>query len=431
MTRSNRHRIQRQIVELAIGEAAQGRAVHNELARPFWDRAVPELEQLFDGAAGPDELLRLDRLELDLGTIGGGDWPAQFRRKLITELARSLAQFSASSEADIEDRPGDRRRAEPWRQFLFFLTHGRLPWWGPAPPECWDDLLSKVPDADWSALREMVSSDPHARSRLVYSVGDELLDRAIGNWSGMRDSARVLEVLTPKRLGADARRQWRRGFWTTVLDWVATGGWRSPRGGSQLVRDLVILCQMFDSEIGPAACQRPASEDDEAGNRTGAVEDRDLPQPWREWWLAQGEAAPFERAVPETCGDAATLNERSPVATPPRAAAPERKPRALEEDAIYLGGAGVILVHPFLEQLFRERELLEGGRFRGLEARDRAVHLIGFIAFGRVEVPPHATRFFVRCSTTGRRFAAALPTGCASSSFFVKASSNAWIPAIG
>ena len=110
MTHSNRHRIRRQVVELAIGAAGQGPAVHQELARPFWDRAMPELELVFDRAAGADEFLRLDRLELDLGAIGGADWPAEFRRKLIAELSRSLVQFTAVSELDAGERGGGDRR---------------------------------------------------------------------------------------------------------------------------------------------------------------------------------------------------------------------------------------------------------------------------------------------------------------------------------
>src|SRR5215468_6355661 len=124
MTRPNRHRIRRQIVELAVGAVGEARAVQQQLAAPFWERAVPELEPVFDRAAGPDQLLRLDRLELDLGAIGGAGWAAEFRRKLVAELTRSLAQFTAVSEGR-----GDPRPAEGWRQFLFFVAHGRLPWW--------------------------------------------------------------------------------------------------------------------------------------------------------------------------------------------------------------------------------------------------------------------------------------------------------------
>ena len=195
MTRPNRHRIRRQLVELAVGAAEQGPAAHQQLARPFWDRAIPELEQVFDRAAGPDELLRLDRLELDLGAVGGADWPAEFRRKLIMELTRSLAQFTAVSDTN-EDGRGDPRPPEAWRQFLFFLAHGRLPWWATAQPRRWNEVL-KGSDADWNALRETISSDSRARVRLVYSVDDEFLDRAIARWSGVADAARVLDHLTP------------------------------------------------------------------------------------------------------------------------------------------------------------------------------------------------------------------------------------------
>src|SRR5262245_52729339 len=232
MTRPNRHRIQRQIVEVVIGTTAEGPAVHQQLAGPFWDRVLPELEEVFDRAAGPDELLRLDRLELDLGTIGGGDWASEFRRRLVVELSRSLAEFAAVSEAD--ERIGDPQSAESWRQFLFFLVHGRLPWWASKPAGRWNDIVSKVSDAGWNALRETALSTPRARLRLVYAVDDEVLDQAITRWSGVLNAARVLEFLRPMRLGADARRRWRRGFWMIVLDWVAAGDMHSPRGGPQL-----------------------------------------------------------------------------------------------------------------------------------------------------------------------------------------------------
>src|SRR5207253_1696282 len=62
---------------------------------------------------------------------------------------------------------------------------------------------------------------------------------------------------------------------------------------------------------------------------------------------------------------------------------------AVDDEAIYLSGAGAVLVHPFLEQLFRERGLLDGKRFRGLEARDRAVQMIGVMTFGRADVAEH------------------------------------------
>lgn len=386
MTRPNRHRIQRQVVELIIGATVEGPVVHQELARSFWERAVPDVEEVFDRAAGPEELLRLDRLELDLGTIRGGDWPSKFRRKLVVELTRSLAQFRAVSEAG-EDGRSDRRPAEAWRQFLFYLAHGRLPWWANAAAVRWNDVLLKASGADWNAMRETVLSDPRARSRLVYSVDDELLERAVANWAGVLHAARVLEELTPKGLGADARGQWRRRFWTMVLDWVATDGFRSPRGGPQLVRDLMIFLHTYDSDGGqPRPFKRVPDDGRECGDRSRIIEDSDLPEPWRGWCLSQGDAALFERAVTERRTEAGELKNRATAVFSPRAGAPEKTRHTVEDEAIYFAGAGAILVHPFLERLFRERGLLEGRSFRGLEARARAVHLVGFVTFGRVDV---------------------------------------------
>jgi hypothetical protein len=387
MTRPNRHRIQRQIVELAVGAIAEAPAVQQQLAGPFWERAVPELEEVFDRVAGPDELLRLDRLELDLGTIDGGDWPSEFRKKLIAELTRSLARFTGASQTD-EDAHGGSPRAEPWRQFLFFLAHGRLPWWATAPVGRWNDALSTGSDGDWNALRETISADPRARSRLAYSVDDEFLERAIDRWSGVRDAAQVFDHLTPAHLGAHPRRGWRRGFWMLVLHWVGTGRIRSPRGAEPLIRDLKMLRAMYEpgSDVSSALAQ-PAREGPERGDGT-RTDVFDLPEPWRAWWLSQGDPAPSERLATERRIDDGESRRRSP-SEPPRAGAPRKTRPAVDDEAIYLAGAGVILVHPFVEQLFRERGLLEGKSFRGLEARDRAVQMIGLITFGRADVQEH------------------------------------------
>jgi hypothetical protein len=72
-----------------------------------------------------------------------------------------------------------------------------------------------------------------------------------------------------------------------------------------------------------------------------------------------------------------------------RSALAKRQPVS-EDEAIYLGGAGAVLVHPFLEQLFRNRGLLVGRSFRDVEARERAVQLLGVITFGSVDVPEYA-----------------------------------------
>jgi hypothetical protein len=385
MTRPNRHRIQRQIVDLAMGADVEGAVVHRELTRPFWDDAASALEHVFDSVAGPDQLLRLDRLELDLGRIESADWKMELRRKLVAELARSLAQFTVVSEAGGGNAPAHSQPPEPWQVFLFFLVHGRLPWWSTRPAAGWTDAM--LDDAaGWSALAETVLSDRRARVRFVHAVSDGFLDVAIGTWSGLRHAARVLEYLTPNALHADARQRWRLEFWMIVLDWVSAGGLRSPRGGPQLMHDLLALRQVCLPERKQRGPVEPLSRDatgDRGPNPTARA--GDLPDPWHEWQLSLDDAAPFERVAPEAHADTEATVRRA-AARSRDAAAPPTDRTTPVDDAIYLEGAGAILLHPFLEPLFRERDLLDGREFRDTEARDRAVYLVGLLTFGRVDV---------------------------------------------
>ncbi len=54
----------------------------------------------------------------------------------------------------------------------------------------------------------------------------------------------------------------------------------------------------------------------------------------------------------------------------------------IDEDGIYLPNAGLILVHPFLPTLFDRTGFWDGAGFRDLEARQKAILLLHFLATG-------------------------------------------------
>jgi hypothetical protein len=53
-----------------------------------------------------------------------------------------------------------------------------------------------------------------------------------------------------------------------------------------------------------------------------------------------------------------------------------------EEDGIYVRQAGLVLLHPFLEYLFIDYNLLEDGHFRDDMAAQTAVHMLHYLATG-------------------------------------------------
>jgi hypothetical protein len=55
----------------------------------------------------------------------------------------------------------------------------------------------------------------------------------------------------------------------------------------------------------------------------------------------------------------------------------------------YVGNAGAILLWPFLSRYFQMLALLEKNSFRGEEEQSRAIHLVQYLATGKLEAPEH------------------------------------------
>lgn len=63
------------------------------------------------------------------------------------------------------------------------------------------------------------------------------------------------------------------------------------------------------------------------------------------------------------------------------------------EEGIYLSHAGLVLVHPFLSTLFHRLHLWNGSGFASLEARQKAIFLLHFLATGERTAPEYVLVF--------------------------------------
>ncbi|HEY4336671.1 MAG TPA: contractile injection system tape measure protein, partial [Puia sp.] len=62
---------------------------------------------------------------------------------------------------------------------------------------------------------------------------------------------------------------------------------------------------------------------------------------------------------------------------------------AIGGEEIFVGQAGVVLLHPFLHSIFRILGYVEGGQFRTPELHTRALHLIHYLATGETTAHEH------------------------------------------
>jgi hypothetical protein len=383
----NRHRIQRQVLELTVPDAKAAPGIQEQVARACREPLRAGMASVFDSVAPAHELLRLERLEIDVGRIEGDDWAPEFERRLLVELGREL-----------EVRAAEARRGRPaelveggggvFEAFLFFLRHGRLPWWSGTPDPDWSRAFEAADSRRSEALRALLIEEPRALTRLVDAWDDRQLETLVADAGPLRDCTLALHELRPSDSAAVEHR-WRRRFWNRVVAWSIAP--REPGTGVALVHALMAeRCNlaMEQSRRRPDTTSR--STDGSPALLVRPVAVAALPAPWREWcetaFMEMGHAAP---AAP-------MIGKPVHVASVPGLQPRESREREVEPEAgegIYLPCAGILLLHPFLETLFLDRGLLDGNHFAGDEARQRGAQLLGYLATGRPEMPEYELGF--------------------------------------
>ena len=77
------HRIRRQILELELPREAGAVALQRQAGHVFQEKVLPRLDELFSQIAPADRIVRLDRLEIDLGSIGETNWERNFVERCV------------------------------------------------------------------------------------------------------------------------------------------------------------------------------------------------------------------------------------------------------------------------------------------------------------------------------------------------------------
>ncbi len=91
--------------------------------------ATATIDSVFDEFSSADRILRLDRLEIDLGRVGGGDlelqWQERLRERLRAAMQREIHLQSSGQSPDGAIRS---RREAQFEALTGFLTDGHWSW---------------------------------------------------------------------------------------------------------------------------------------------------------------------------------------------------------------------------------------------------------------------------------------------------------------
>ena len=448
---AQRHAIHRQIVELTVANSAMADRIGNVVSDIISDAVTPLLERMFDALTPHAEIVRVDRLELDLGRLDLAslqrELPARISAKLPDALRQSAARDQRSGGCSASQ--GGRTKPDADATAMLVITHfvatGTLPWWCDGRGR---DLLDRAarealrrsPASLAHALRGLIT-DPTGMNRLVGHTTDATLERIVATLAP--DSAADLRELASLRerisIGDLTPSQTRRALWRGILQ-AACAGPRpdiveaaltamaiaagvpltavlaactaaiatpsSPTGIAARVDEL----QRLHSAPSRAARSWPYTPVITALHAELLPLAARLPEQDQQAWtdafarLAQAPAGssyesalsallqPLRQAGLITLIDAERLQARLSRRDAAAAARQDPRERGDPDESHAVMTAGVCLLWPFLARFFARLHLLDDKEtgFASLAAQQRAVLLLHHLATGERDAPEFA-----------------------------------------
>lgn len=178
---AQRHVIQRQTVEVVLAKKEDAWPLQQELSHVLQKRLPPLLDRCLSGLSSPDCLYRIDRLELDLGTLD----PNRLADDLLEKVEQSLKQALSGRFVDGESQAAGSKNATQHSHlelFGYFVRHGYLPWWA-------DNSRRQLPEKSCMALLE---HEPGSLKSLLSKLIRE--PRSLQRLAGYFDDAHLIAI---------------------------------------------------------------------------------------------------------------------------------------------------------------------------------------------------------------------------------------------
>lgn len=241
------HAIAKVTIKATANSGMDGIALQHTLSKLFWDELTEKMEQLFDRVSGEQEVLLIEQLTIDLGTISSVDWEASLQEKLLLALELALkkamvfprrnttsqnSSLESSRDATTEsaaaiqqhirfDLQGEQQMPATKRLFdawMYFLKTGALPTSTVVPNNetIWQQAILETLSVDQHAEAQfalLIRRQPAALTRLVLQFDESFL-------------VRIASVLNRQKMAElPAWREIVRVFWMRIsqLETSSTG----------------------------------------------------------------------------------------------------------------------------------------------------------------------------------------------------------------
>jgi len=416
-----RHLLKKQILDVNIGFSLDAFSVQHYMSGHYWRHIFPILEKIFDELGESDHTIKIDTIEIDLGSFTQKDveqftWNTSFLAELEQKLRTSI-QLAVEQKTET-DEP---REMVVFSQWLYYMKNGFLPWNSIDLKEENNTVLETLATeySSITALRELLLSNRVARSRIIFQHKAIFLQNLVAVLTSKKQEGLHLFVdeivqsqSVPGSQSGDSaalplyRR--RNEIWQYILQIASRQKQltleeikqrvlrkyinRPPIDGGPTSERLVNkfpLPDSIDRKNGlPLENKDQLSKDPENVNtslnepiitKTKDENDKNLSLDNKSFSDIESPSS-LKNFLPDTNDTPAADLE---IGDYTQNGTPEL------DEGIFINLAGLVLVHPFLPTLFKKLNWVANGKFNNLENQQRALYLMHYIGSGSIEAEEH------------------------------------------
>jgi hypothetical protein len=196
----NTHVINKQIIDLKVNSEEDAFGLQQQVTDAYMTNVLPLIGELLDELAGPGEVLRIDRLELDFGMLHPDKIGMQMKERIREALLKQFPKLNRNSSGKEKQgfsiietvTNGKKSKAAlmsesfSQRELLqVFFETGILPWWAadeiatPDIDEIVLNLFEKEPVATLQWLQQLAIKSPPAIRRMMMQVEKPTYNRIL------------------------------------------------------------------------------------------------------------------------------------------------------------------------------------------------------------------------------------------------------------
>ena len=333
------HAFQSVEFDIVVQDKSEGDLLFDQLQNRL-DNSWNEIGERLEKLSAKNKWIFIDRLELSLGNVNRGDIFQKLERALITaiesriHLKQIVPKTQPTQGVLVRNTP-----QKLMEVFLYFLKVGRFEWDAPISNilELEDYLLKEIASGEVQNIWEEILRTEISLYRFIHQFSVPVKIQLL--ISVLRREEQIFmpydDIVPSDQLRAMLSQELSISKWISLFKEVAK--YNNKISLDEMYKRIISICNSHSGRSLPVVF------DDIVNPEQKIIQDRSL--------------------------HLSISNQNDTV----------------QEESLFVDGAGVILMHPFLQTFFDHLGLLKDNRFENYEDHAKAVYLLFYVITGRKE----------------------------------------------